>query len=372
VVCTPGFHATRFYFWMDEFQPTWYTAVPTMHQAVLAHAPDHPDILARRRLRFIRSCSSALAPHTMRELETAFGVPVVEAYGMTEASHQIAVNPQPPAARKPGSVGKSAGARIAILDEAGTPQPADVVGEVAISGDGVTSGYEANPDANRAAFSNGWFRTGDQGRLDGDGYLFLTGRVKELINRGGEKISPREIDEVLLAHPAVAQAVAFAVPHPSLGQDVAAAVVLRYGAAAGEPELREFATARLASFKVPQRVYIREELPLGATGKVQRIGMAEKLGLVGGGTVPPLAARPPYVAPRTPTERKLAELWRGLLGVESVGIADSFVQLGGDSLMAAQLVARIERDLSIDASGLDLLSAATVAEMAARMDAKRP
>jgi len=368
VVCTPGFHATRFFSWMEEYRPTWYTAVPTMHQALLAHVADRREALGRARLRFIRSCSSALAPQTMGELETAFEAPVVEAYGMTEASHQIAVNPQPPFVRKPGSVGKPSGVEVAILDEQGYPRQAGATGEVAVRGAAVTSGYEANPEANQAAFTNGWFRTGDQGRLDDDGYLFLTGRIKELINRGGEKISPREIDEVLLAHPAVAQAVAFAVPHPTLGQDVAAAVALRDGAAVEERELREFAAARLADFKVPQRIYVRDELPLGATGKVQRIGMAEKLGLIGSENRPAPSARREFVAPRTAIERRLAHLWSELLKVDAVGANDSFSELGGDSLMAAQLIARIEKDLGIDASGLDLFAAGTIEEMAARIE----
>jgi acyl-CoA synthetase (AMP-forming)/AMP-acid ligase II/acyl carrier protein len=371
VVCSPGFDALRFYSWMDEFRPSWYTAVPTMHQAVLAQAESQRDTIARRPLRFIRSCSSALAPRSTHELEAAFAAPVVEAYGMTEAAHQIASNPLPPAARKPGSVGKATGSQVAILDEEGNLLPPGAAGEVAIRGAGVTPGYEGNPEANLAAFSNGWFRTGDQGRLDEDGYLFLTGRLKEIVNRGGEKISPREIDEVLLAHSAVAQAVAFAVPHPTLGQDVAAAVTLRAGAAAEERELLEFASARLARFKVPQRIYVLDRLPQGATGKLQRIGMAEKLGLLHTGSGAAKAARAEYVAPRTAMERDLADLWASLLGVERVGVNDSFSQLGGDSLVAAQLIARIEKAMRIDASELDLFDAPTVAAMAGRLCASQ-
>ena len=143
----------------------------------------------------------------------------------------------------------------------------------------MTPGYENNPKANAAAFTNGWFRTGDQGVLDAAGYLTLTGRLKEIINRGGEKISPREVDDVLMTHPAVAQAVAFAVPHDKLGEDIAAAIVLREGANASDRELRDFAAQHLADFKVPRRILLLDEIPKGATGKLQRIGLAEKLGL---------------------------------------------------------------------------------------------
>jgi acyl-CoA synthetase (AMP-forming)/AMP-acid ligase II len=279
VVCTPGFMATRFFTWMKEFRPTWYTAVPTMHQAILARTAGHREIIANCPLRFIRSSSSALPPQVMMELERVFNAPVIESYGMTEASHQMASNPLPPRPRKAGSVGVAAGPEIAIMDEAGHWLPPGETGEIVIRGGNVTLGYDNNPEANEAAFTNGWFRTGDQGYLDADGYLFITGRLKELINRGGEKISPREVDEVLLDHPAIAQALTFAMPHPILGEDVAAAVVLRENASATEREIRRFAATRLADFKVPRRVIILDEIPKGPTGKPQRLGLAEKLGL---------------------------------------------------------------------------------------------
>ena len=279
VACTPGFDAFRFFEWLDELEPSWYTAVPTMHQLILARAGRHRDAIERRPLRFVRSSSAALAPAVMEELEGVFGAPVVEAYGMTEAAHQMTCNPLPPAARKPGSVGRGGGVEIAILDEGGARQPSGERGEVAIRGGNVTSGYEGNAEANAAAFAGGWFRTGDQGYLDADGYLFLTGRLKEIINRGGEKVSPRELDEVLLRHPAVAQAVAFAVPHDRLGEEVAVAIVLVEGATAGERELREFASRHLAAFKVPRTVVFVDEIPTGPTGKPQRIGLAETLGV---------------------------------------------------------------------------------------------
>lgn len=277
VVCTPGFNALKFFSWFEEAHPTWYTAVPTMHQAILTRADRNQEIIAKGRLRFVRSSSSSLPPQVMEALEKTFGVPVVEAYGMTEASHQMASNPLPPKARFAGSVGIASGPEIAIMDEAGALLPSGALGEVVIRGRNVTAGYEANPDANAKAFTNGWFRTGDQGVIDGDGYLRLTGRLKELINRGGEKISPLEVDTVIMDHPAVAQVVTFGMPHDKLGEDIAAAVVLREGAACDERELRAFVGSRVADFKVPRRIVFLAEIPKGATGKLQRIGLHEKL-----------------------------------------------------------------------------------------------
>jgi acyl-CoA synthetase (AMP-forming)/AMP-acid ligase II len=217
----------------------------------------------------------------IRELEEVFGAPVIESYGMTEASHQMASNPLPPRPRKPGTVGIAAGPEVAIMDPGGKLLGANTTGEIVIRGASVTRGYENNPKANAEAFTDGWFRTGDQGVMDAEGYVTITGRLKEIINRGGEKISPREVDEVLMDHPAVQQVVTFAMPHAKLGEEVAAAIVLREGRQASEQELREFAARRLADFKVPRKILILPEIPKGATGKLQRIGLAQKLGLAG-------------------------------------------------------------------------------------------
>ncbi len=280
VFCSPGFNALKFFAWMQEARPTWYTAVSTMHQTIVSRAGHNRQIIAEHPLRFMRSSSASIPPQVIAELEAAFNAPLIEAYGMTEAAHQMASNPLPPAQRLPGSVGLAAGPDVAIMDEAGQVLPAGSTGEIVIRGTNVTSGYENNPKANAEAFTSGWFRTGDQGVMNAEGYLFITGRLKEIINRGGEKISPREVDEVLLDHPAVARAVTFAVPHEKLGEDVAAAVVLREGSAASERELRDFVGQHLADFKVPRKILMLDDLPKGATGKVQRIGLAQKLGLV--------------------------------------------------------------------------------------------
>jgi len=236
--------------------------------------------VANARLRFIRSSSSSLPAQVLHELEETFDVPVVEAYAMTEASHQMTCNQLPPGVRKPGTVGCAAGPEVAVM-HVSEPDllPQGETGEIVIRGANVTAGYENNPTANAECFVNGWFRTGDQGVMDKDGYLTITGRLKEIINRGGEKISPREVDDILMDHAAVQQVVTFAMPHKSLGEDVAAAVVLREGETADEASIRAFAAEHLASFKVPRKILILDEIPKGATGKLQRIGLAEKLGL---------------------------------------------------------------------------------------------
>ena len=283
VFCTPGFNALKFFAWMDEARPTWYTAVPTMHQAIVARAGRSADVIARHPLRFMRSSSSSMPPQVIRELEEVFHAPLIEAYGMTEASHQMTSNPLPPAARKPGSVGRAAGPEVAIMANDGSLLDAGGIGEIVIRGANVTAGYENNPVANAEGFADGWFRTGDQGTIDAEGYVSITGRLKEIINRGGEKISPREVDELLMDHPAVAQVVCFGMPHPKLGEEVAAVVVLRDGHVASERDLQAFVASRAADYKVPKKILFMDEIPKGATGKLQRIGLAQKLGLANSG-----------------------------------------------------------------------------------------
>lgn len=339
VVCPPGFSAAEFFSWMQEFKPTWYSAVPTMHQAILARAAENADIVKTAPLRLIRSSSSALPPQVMQQLEHVFRTPVIESYGMTEASHQMASNRLPPGARKAGSVGVAAGPEVSIMDKEGNLLPAGKPGEIVIRGPNVTVGYENNPTANATAFTRGWFRTGDQGHLDADGYLFITGRLKEIINRGGEKISPREIDEVLLGHPDVRQAVAFSVPHATLGEDIAAAVVRSEGGTMTESDLREFALQRLPAFKVPSRILLVKEIPKGPTGKIQRIGMAERL-------AGDLAVR--YEAPVGATEQLIGSIYERVLNRETVGRNDNFFMVGGDSIRAMQAVSRLREALGLE------------------------
>lgn len=282
VICSPGFaedpfFVAQFYPWMIALKPTWYTAVPTMHQAIITNAPRFPDIAAQCPLRFIRSSSASLAPQVMVSLESIFRAPVLEAYGMTEAAHQMASNPLPPDVHKPKSVGLAAGPKVAIMDTDGKILPVGCTGEIVIRGPNVMRAYENNEQANATAFYGAWFRTGDEGVMDEQHYLFLTGRLKEMINRGGEKLSPREIDEVLMDHPAVLQAVTFAAPHPTLGEVPAAAIVLREGFDVDAKTIQMFAADQLAAFKIPNPIVFVTEIPKGPTGKLQRIGLAEKL-----------------------------------------------------------------------------------------------
>jgi acyl-CoA synthetase (AMP-forming)/AMP-acid ligase II len=268
VIVPPRFSASEFWRVFHEHQATWYSAVPTVHQVLLARADS--DGAPSSGPRFLRSCSAALAPTILTNLENRFGAPVIEAYGMTEATHQVATNPLPPLVHKPGTVGRSA--EISIIDEHGRHLGAMSSGEVVVRGPNVMRGYRNNPEANVEAFIDGWFRTGDTGVIDNDGYLALTGRIKELINRGGEKISPAEVEAVLLEHPAVAEAAVFGVPDPKYGEEVWAAVVLR--GVASPQELEAFCSTRLADFKVPKQIRIVSALPRNAIDKLQRRDLA--------------------------------------------------------------------------------------------------
>ncbi|HUP58277.1 MAG TPA: AMP-binding protein [Bdellovibrionota bacterium] len=333
LVCSPGPRFPDFLDWLREFQPTWYSAVPTIHQAILSGI-ESSSASPPSGLRLIRSSSSALPPTLMEELKRVFRVPVIEAYGMTEASHQMASNPLPPARQKPGSVGLAAGPEVSILGEDGRLLEAGRKGEIVIRGPTVTRGYESNSESNQAAFQDGWFRTGDLGFMDADGYLFLVGRIKEIINRGGEKVSPREVDEALLEHPGVSQAVAFGMPHPTLGEEVAAAVVARSGQVLEEAALQDFARGRLSEFKVPKRILIVAEIPKGPTGKVQRAVVFQRL-------QERLDAS--SVRPRDELEERIAAIWRRVLKREDIGIHDNFFAAGGDSLQALAVIAEAQK-----------------------------
>ena len=368
VVCTAGLHAPSFSAWLEAHRPTWYTAVPTMHQAVLAHAGARPDGAREHTLRVIRSCSAPLPPRVLAGLEDAFGVPVVEAYGMTEAAHQVASNPVPPRARRPGSVGVATGTEVAVVDAAGAPLPAGASGEIVVRGPSVTAGYLEDDEANARAFAGGWLRTGDLGVLDADGYLSITGRLKEVINRGGEKIAPREVEDALSAHPEVAEAVVFPAPHAQLGEEVAAAVVRRAGSELGARELRAFAAERLAEFKVPRHVLFLPALPQGPTGKAQRLGLAEALGITGRAVS---AGCAPFTPPRTPLEREVALLWAQVLGTAGAGVLDDFFEAGGDSLLATQLLVRVRHALGAVVPLHVFFEAPTAAALAREVETTR-
>jgi acyl-CoA synthetase (AMP-forming)/AMP-acid ligase II/acyl carrier protein len=355
VVCTPGFDASKFFDWLEEFKPTWFTAAPALYQGLLAYASNNHKATAHHSLRFLRSAAAALPQRVLKELEQVFNVPVVESYGMTEAAAQITSNPLPPGERKARSVGVASGPEVAIMDDAGNLLDFGQTGEIAIRGTSLMEGYENDATANSSSFQNGWLRTGDQGFVDSDGYIFITGRIKEIINRGGEKISPREIDEALLDHPGVAEVATFAVSHARMGEDVVVAVVLRENASLDEKALRDFASARLSQEKLPSRILIVEQIPKGPTGKLQRGRLAEEL-------EPKLKTA--FSPARSKIESTVAEIWAEILGVEEVGIYDNFFTLGGDSLSATRVVARLHSALQLNVSPRILFDYPTVVEIA--------
>jgi oxalate---CoA ligase len=351
----------------ESFRPTWFSGTPAIHNAILSLARENPEFFRRFPLRFLRSAGAPLDPGLISSLEELFGAPVLNGYSSTEMP---GATRSTCAFRKPGSVGKSIDAEVAIVDDSGNLLPPETVGEIVARGPTLMSGYLDDSKANQEAFHNSWFRTGDIGRLDHEGYLFLLGRRKEIINRGGKKVSPPEVDTVLAMHPAVAEIAAFAVPHPTLGEDVAAAVVLRDGAAVSELELRRFAAERLATHKVPRRIVFLESLPRTTAGKPKRIALAEKFRDLGAAKVP----RPAGTAgAREPTEIELQiiDIWRGILGIEQIALQDNFIELGGDSLTAALMLTQTAQAFHIAqhlVPEADFFDQPTVAALAGMME----
>ena len=276
---SPGFDALKFFSWVKKFSPSWYSAVPTMHQAILMRANRNSEIIEKTNLRFIRSSSASLPSKTMKDIEKIFHCPVIESYGMTEASHQMTSNHLPPGKRKASKVGFAAGPKVAIMGDNKNILDQGKIGEVVIRGDNVTKEYINNSTANKESFLDGWFLTGDQGFFDDEGFLQLTGRLKEIINKGGEKISPLEIDEVVMEHQSIFQCITFPFAHDKLGEEIALAIVLKDNKQLTEDKLKQFLSKKIASFKIPKKIIILEEIPIGKTGKLQRIGLAKKLGL---------------------------------------------------------------------------------------------
>lgn len=340
IICTNSLVASRFFGWLSELSPTWYSAVTAIHQVILQQWEHMGQPVVAHSLRFIRCGSAALPPLLAQKIESALQVPIIEGYGSSEAVSQIAVNPLPPGQRKLGSAGKPAGCKVEIMDELGNLLPAGVSGEIVIQGESVFSGYENDSIANLMSFCDGWFRTGDQGYVDSEGYLYINGRIKEIINCGGAKISPREIEEVLLSHPSVKEAVAFAIPHLSLGEVVAVAIVTKGEKIISEDEVQRHASKHVIYYKVPHKVVFVDSIPKEATGKVNRIGMAEKLGVAVGVTVNIANTR--TVRTSASDEHKMLDIWKRILNRSELGINESFFNLGGDSLTATFLSVEIE------------------------------
>ena len=280
VCASNGFNAIKFLEIAKSEKITWYSGVPTMHQAILLRAEKKLELAKNLKLRFIRSSSASLPPAVFEKLNNVFKCPVIEAYGMTEATHQMTSNPLPPKIQKPGFVGIPAGPDVCIMDDADKILNQGETGEVCIKGNNVTLGYDNNPEANKKSFSNGWFRTGDQGYFDQDGFLKISGRLKEIINKGGEKISPLEVDNILMDHPLIEQAVCFGYEDKMLGEEIAAAIIVKEGQNFSEIDVKNYAEEKLAKFKIPKKIFFVNEIPKGATGKLQRNVLAKNFGLV--------------------------------------------------------------------------------------------
>jgi acyl-CoA synthetase (AMP-forming)/AMP-acid ligase II/thioesterase domain-containing protein/acyl carrier protein len=369
MITLPEFSVEAFFHHIAILAPTWYTGSYTFHHAICAATPDYVGAIKKARFRFIKTGSGHLDPRIVEALEMLFSAPVISTYASTETSY-ICGTPLPPAIRKPGTVGVPVAGRIAIMGPDNRLLPTGKRGEVVVDSTAIFTGYENDDDANEKCFVDGWFRTGDEGIIDRAGYLTLTGRIKDIINRGGEKITPSEVDNALMSHPDVAAAVTFPVPHATLGQEVAAAVVPAQGAEFTDETLTRFLRGRLAPFKVPRRFVIVDEIPKGATGKVQRRNLAEAFGLVTDSS----KARPVTVdnRPATALESKLQCLWAEVLGLERVGLHENFFMLGGDSLQAVDLFLRVEKQLGRRLPRSVLFEAGTVAKMAQRIEETAP
>jgi amino acid adenylation domain-containing protein len=361
VICTPGFDPAAFFGWLTEFRPTWYTAVPSFHRAILSAADRLKLGHVPSSLRLVRSASASLPAEVLNKLEALFGVPVIETYGMTEGSSQIASNPLE--WRKLGSVGRATGPDIAILDDDDRVLPPGQQGEIALQGPTITRGYENDPAATATAFRSGWFRTGDLGYLDADGFLFIVGRSKEVIKRGGLQVAPAEVEDALLRHPDVVEAVAFSVPHERLGEDVAVAIVARPDAEVSPHQIRSFARERLASYKVPGLVHIVRAIPKNSTGKVNRSEMARALGV----TTPTTHADRNSMPPRSDVEAELAAMWTEILEVGQIAADQDVFALGADSLAVTQMLSRLRERFGVALSFEDIFDSPNVDILAARL-----
>ena len=359
VVCPAGLDPALLVASLQRDSPTHYWASAGTHMAILEELERH-DPPIRHALRFVLSGASSLPSSAAERLERTLGVPVLEGYGITETG-SIAQAPVPPARAPRGSVGRPANAIVAIMDGDGGTLGAEETGEIVVQGPELFGGYEDNADADSAAFRDGWFRTGDLGHLDLDGFLFISGRIKDIINRGGAKIAPSEVEDALAHHPSIVEAAAFAMPHPTLGEDVAAAVVLRGDRAATESELRDFVRTRLAAFKVPTRIFAVTELPKGPLGKVRRGELADVA----------RRCRTALVPPSNSEEAEVVSIFAEVLDLERISVEDNFFQLGGDSLRGTRVIARLEACFGVTVPLTALFARPTAGAIASEIRAAR-
>ncbi|MDM0001918.1 non-ribosomal peptide synthetase [Variovorax sp. J22P240] len=361
VVCAPAFDAAEFPRWIRDFRPTWYTASPTIHHAVVEQLTHDHAAPPAHGFRLIRTASSMLPAELQRRMEDLWGVPVIQTYGMTETATQLASNPLPPGVRKAGSVGRPVGAELRVIDDEGHALSVGQTGSVIARGPAVFAGYEDAPETNAEAFLHGWFLTGDLGWFDHDGYLFLAGRSREMINRGGEKISPFEVEQALMRLPGVAQAVAYPVAHPTLGENVHAAIVRSPDSAADGPFLRSSLFGVIADFKIPACIHVIDRIPQGAGGKVQRRNLEHQ--------VAALLAAVPSDVPLTPLQSQIAALFARVLDQPRVAFDANFLAIGGDSLSAARLVLEVNETWGVDLPASALLAHPTVTTFTAELQA---
>jgi acyl-CoA synthetase (AMP-forming)/AMP-acid ligase II/aryl carrier-like protein len=354
VICTDGFSTTSFETLIEICAPTWFTGSPAMHLALLEHFKAQSRRPSARHLRFFRSSSAPLPASAIDELEQLFAAPLIETYGLTETASMICANPMPPARRKPGSVGIAFGSEIRIADAEGRDLPVNAHGEIVVRGPSVITSY-GGAGAHDSFFGD-WLRTGDIGYLDEDGYLFIVGRTKELIKRGGLSVYPAEVDNVLMSHPDVAEAVAFSVAHPTLGEELVAAIVPRAGAQPTRSSLRAFLEKQLSGYKVPTEILVIAEIPKNDTGKILRRTMADSLS----GHLQPRA-----IAAESPAEAALLTAWKQVLGREDFGVTDNVFLLGGDPLRAESVVRRLRLSGGVAVSVKDLLATPMIREQAA-------
>jgi acyl-CoA synthetase (AMP-forming)/AMP-acid ligase II len=360
VVFAPAISAATFFKITAAYRPTWFQAVPTVLREIL-NAPQHDISEAITGMRFIRVVSQPLPERLRQDFEARFSVPLVPIYGMTETAGVITSTPLEATQRKAGSVGPSAGLQLRIADTEGQPLPPGNMGEVQIRGTSVMAGYEAAPA--EKTFQDGWFLTGDMGYLDADGFLFITGRIKDIINRGGEKIAPAELDRVLAEHSAIQEAAAFAVAHSSLGEEVGVATVCAPDVMLSEADVIAFLRARVAAHKLPRRVLFLDRLPRLPSGKLDRRGLA---------TIAEQTFRStrPFAEPQSALSRQIAALWCRVLKLPAVGMDDDFFDLGGDSLSATNLAQQMETELGY--TSVDLFEAPTIRAMEKLLQAENP
>jgi len=361
VICTSGVSIDKFFDWIKTLKPTWYSAVPTVHQAIIEKAEELSLDLTQTSLRFVRSTSSSLLGSIFEKLAIVFNCPVNQTYGLTEAL-PIASTPLHQYTRKPMAVGIPV-SEVAIVDENNTIVQPGKIGEIIVRGPQVFKGYEDNPEATKMAFFNEWFRAGDLGYLDEERYLYITGRIKEIINRGGQKVSPWEVEAVLISHPAVREAAVFGISHLRLGEAVVAAVVLNSSQTITERELRQYSAEKLAPFKVPQQIIIVEYIPKSHMGKFQRNELSQKFSHL---------LKPVFVSPSTETEIALAKIWQDVLGIDMIGRLDNFFAVGGDSLHGMQVLSLVKEHMDIALPAETIFQHTTLKELANVIQQNQP